>query len=235
MGLFLPFFIIVVLAIIGMAIFSSSQRRKELAAWAASHRLSFNPDNDRDMEDRFPEFSCLQQGHSRRASNIMTGPWSDPGDSDRPLPAGATDLSICAFDYHYETGSGKNHHSYNFSAVVVLSPIPLKPLFIRPEGLFDKVAEFFGADDIDFESAEFSRAFFVQGPDKRWAYDVIHQRMMEFLLDAPRFHLQFSGARIIAWHSSTFTPDEFDSAIRLIRGVLERLPDYLVRQQTGQG
>ena len=46
-----------------------------------------------------------------------------------------------------------------FSTIVVESDVVLEPLFIRPERLFDKVKEFVGIDDIDFESAEFSRKF----------------------------------------------------------------------------
>ena len=37
-------------------------------------------------------------------------------------------------------------------------------------------------DDIDFESDEFSRKFYVQSSDRKFAYDVLHPRMMEFLL-----------------------------------------------------
>jgi hypothetical protein len=183
------------------------------------------------MDARYPEFSCLQEGHSRYGYNVMRGTWSEPGDA--PLPGGRTELPVCAFDYRYVTGSGKNQQTHTFSAVVVDSPIPLKPLLIRPENFFDKVAEFFGAEDINFESAEFSREFYVKSPDKRWAYDVISQRMMEFLLNVPRFHVQFAVTRIMVWRSSTFKTADFGSAVRLARGMLERLPDYLVKQQLG--
>ena len=227
MGLLVPLFIIAAVAIVVVGFYMSAQRRKELSAWAVTNGLSFSSGNDRGMENRFSDFDCLRQGHSRYAYNVMSGMWTEPGDEAR--------FSVCAFDYHYETGSGKNHHTYTFSAVVVASPIPLRPLFIRPEGFFDKVSEFFGADDIDFESAEFSREFYVKSPDKRWAYDVIHQRMMEFLMGEPRFHIQFSTRHIMAWRSSTFSAAEFGSAVRLIRGMLERMPGYVVRQQTEGG
>jgi hypothetical protein len=54
------------------------------------------------------------------------------------------------------------------------------------------VAGFFGFDDIDFESSEFSSRFIVKSADKRFAYDVIHPRMMEFLLegDPPTVELE---------------------------------------------
>ena len=100
---------------------------------------------------------------------------------------------VTAFDYHYVTGHGKSRKVHNFSALIIQSPLPLKPLFLRPENIFDKVTDFFGYDDIDFESAEFSRQFYVKAPEKRWAYDILHQRMMEYLLENPKFHFQFGS------------------------------------------
>ena len=116
--------------------------------------------------------------------------------------------------------------------MIIESAIPLKPLHLRREHLFDKVSEFFGVDDIDFESAEFSRKFYVKSPDKRWAYDVIHARMMEYLLDAPTFSIQFAGSYVIAWRSSWFGPAEFEAGANLICGILDRLPGYVVQQQS---
>ncbi len=153
------------------------------------------------------------------------------GSLSNPLPCLTGAQAVLAFDYHYATGSGKNRTTHRFSAVIVESPIPLEGLFIRPEGFFDRVSEFFGADDIDFESAEFSRAFYVKSPNKRWAYDVIHQRMMEYLLRVPRFHVQFSRTHVIAWRPRCFSAADFGTAVRLIRGMLKRLPDYLVHRR----
>ena len=100
---------------------------------------------------------------------------------------------------------------------------------------FDRITEFFGLDDIDFESAEFSRKFFVKAKDKRWAYDVIHTRTMQFLLDMPQFTMQFDPLHAIAHRSSKFKTGEFEAAAEVIVGILDRLPDYLVKQMQGEG
>ena len=213
-------FILVAIAAVIYSFHARDQRRKALAAWAAGNGLSFTPDKDSGFDDRFSDLDCLKQGSDRYAYNIMQGDWRDRG--------------LTAFDYHYETGSGKNRTSHYFSAVILDSPIPLKPLYIRREGLFDKITEFFGYDDIDFESAEFSRNFYVKSPDRKWAYDVIHTRMMEYLMSAPEFSVQFDAERVIAWRDSTFEPAEFKAAARFILGIFDRLPEYLVRQQKGE-
>jgi hypothetical protein len=120
---------------------------------------------------------------------------------------------VCAFDYHYETSDGKNTHHYYFSAVFL-----------------DKVADFFGFDDINFESVEFSKQFYVKSPDKKWAYDVLHQETMEFLLGSPRFYLDLHDRYVIAYRKSIFTVAEFEAALQVITGILDRLPASLIQE-----
>ncbi len=213
-------FIVVAIALFIFGAMAAARRRKELAAWAAGRGLRFDSRKDRGMDERFP-FKCLQCGHSRFAHNISEGEIDG--------------LHVTAFDYQYTTGSGKNQQTHTLSAVIVRSRFPLKPLFIRREGLFDKITEFFGMDDIDFESAEFSRKFFVKSPDKKWAYDVIHQRMMEFLLESPEFTIEFSGMNMIVWRTGRLKPAGFDDAVNLAVGILQRIPEYVVKEQTCKG
>ena len=111
------------------------KRRKELAGWAQANGLKFLPDKDHSVWMRYQPFKCLQRGEDRYAYNIMLGT--------------SGQRVTCGFDYHYEThstnskGQRQTHHHY-FSALVVDAGLPLKPLFIRPEGLLDKVTEFVG-------------------------------------------------------------------------------------------
>lgn len=177
------------------------------------------------MDHHWPTFAGLRRGDSRYAYNIMRGSWQQ--------------RDMIGFDYHYQTcttdnkGRRQTHHHY-FSAVIITSSIPLKPLLIRPEGFFDKMTEFFGADDIDFESAEFSRKFFVKSPDRRWAFDVLHARTMEFLLGQPMFQMQFARQEVMIWRDRTFKVQDFEAAADVVTGVLDRFPEYLIRQQKGQ-
>jgi len=177
------------------------------------------------VEDQFPELSCLQQGDDRYGYEFLRGQWKN-----RPFEG---------FSYHYETSSTDskgnrqttNHH---FSVAFLVSEVPLQPLFIRPEGIFDKVASFFGKEDINFESAEFSKKFYVKAENRKWAYDVIHTRVEEFLLNAPRFTIQLGGNRIFAYRDSIFAPADYDAAAETLAGLLDMLPEYVVQQQTDQ-
>jgi hypothetical protein len=222
---FVLIIVVAIAAAIGFAIWNSrmkDKRRKELAGWAQVNGLKFLPDRDNSIWLRYQLFKCLQRGDNRYAYNIMVG------------TSGTRVMS--AFDYHYEThstnskGQRQTHHHY-LSALVVDAGLPLKPLFIRPEGLLDKVTEFVGIEDIDFESAEFSQKFFVKSPDRRWAYDVLHQKTMELMLAYPRFHIDFQGTQVMAYYDNkTFSLGEFGSALKVVTGILDYLPPGVVEE-----
>lgn len=225
-----PFFLIFavgVLVFIGFGVVSyllAEGRRKLLAQWARSRGLRFRAARDYGADTRFPNFSCLQRGHGHYAYNLAAG------HVDR--------RSVQAFDYHYETEStdskgNRTTHHHCFSAVAVKTNLTLKPLSIRTEGFLDKFAAFFGFEDINFESTEFSKTFCVKSPDRRWAFDVLPQATMELLLESPRFVLEFQDCHIMAYRDETFTPEDFDSAIGLIGGILDRLPPSVLRELQG--
>ena len=216
---FFLFIFFIAIVIIGIYIWNrrrKESRRREMAGWAFSRNFSFSAANDGEMEDRYPSFKCLQQGKQRYAYNVIEG--------------SVDDRKVCAFDYHYETSDGKNTHHYYFSAVILDTNLPLKPLFIRNENFLDKVADFFGFDDINFESVEFSKQFYVKSPDKKWAYDVLHQETMEFLLGSPRFYLDLHDRYVMAYRKSIFTVAEFEAAIQVITGIVDRLPESVVQE-----
>jgi hypothetical protein len=209
--------LIVVLIVHGIR--QAKRRREELAAWAAGRGLSFSDVQDSSFDDQYREYSCLRTGDRRYAYNLMEGLIGS--------------RRVTAFDYHYETSStdseGKRSTTdHHFSAVLVEPGIPLKPLYIRREGFFDKIGAFFGFDDINFESAEFSREFCVKSPDKRWAYDVLHQRAIEFLLAAPRFTLDFQPRGVLVTGSGCFSTQQFDEALGVVCGLLDMLPRTVV-------
>ena len=210
-----------VLVAVVIGALKSAKRRKQLAEWADAHGWWYSAERDAGYDVRYSAMDCLRQGSNRYAHNIVRGKYRE--------------RDFDAFDYHYETYSrdskGRrqtNHH--HFSAVIVATTLPVKPLFIRPERFFDKVTEFFGLDDIDFESAEFSRSFYVQAADKKWAFDVIHQETMEFMLASPRYSVQFAGRHVIAWTGRRFNSSQHEAAMDLIGGVLDRLPESLIRE-----
>ena len=215
--------LVAILSIAGLWVFyaASDRRRKVLRIWAEERGLTFYDGEDRSMHERFGRLVCLDRSPNQYACHVMQGQWGG--------------LAITAFDYHYLIGFRHIQRARALSVMVAASPVPLKPLLIRREGLLDRLGKAIGIDDIDFESAEFSRKYHVTSPDPKWAYDVIHPRMMTFLMQGQDYNIEFVPGHVIVWREELFATDDFDDAVDFVRGILDLLPEYLVRQQTGRG
>ncbi|MEO1535184.1 MAG: hypothetical protein AAFS11_06450 [Planctomycetota bacterium] len=225
--------ILVILGFVAVAIVmgifahkAAKKRCEALASLAAELGLSFVPDKDRDHDDRYANFEIFRRGHSRAAFNTMTG----------PIPINGTPHPVVMGDFIYKvtSGSGKNRRTttYRFSYAIVHLPLAGVPdLLIRPEHVFDKLGSMLGFDDIDFESAEFSRKFLVKSPDKRFAYDVVTPAMMEFLLEtrghAPAIDLEH-GMLCLAQGGKRWTPEQFRSTIAFADRFLSLWPEHVV-------
>ena len=60
--------------------------------------------------------------------------------------------------------------------------------------------------------------------------DVLHARTMEFLLQQPPHRIEFDTRHVFVTRSGTWDVAEFETALALAAGVLDRFPQYLVRQ-----
>jgi hypothetical protein len=216
-----PVSALIILMIVG---FSALFRKREqtrsevLAQWAEKKSLRYYADEDIYFKKEFEGFDCLAQGCRQKAYHIARGTMDD--------------IKFVSFDYCYNsTGIGKGGEENYFSGVILESPILLTPLLIRPKRIEDKIAAFVGIEDINLESSEFNSKFYVSSPDKQWAYDVLHPRMMEFLLTRPALSIQFAQKHVIAWGQDFLTPDQLEAAAATIKGIIEKFPEYLVKKQ----
>ncbi len=217
----MPFLIIlgiialfIVLWRLGVA--AERKRSEALAAWAEAQGFSFAADACDGAPSGCTGFELLQRGRNRCASNRCSG----------RIKAG----TVVAFDWRYVTGSGKNRTTHRCSAVALLPGVVLGNLRIREEHFFDKLGEMLGWNDIDFESAEFSRTFHVSAEDRRWAYDVITPQAMELLLAAPRFSIEMRGNGLLLWRNRRLEVADLSAALGLAEDLLGAIQPAVRRQ-----
>jgi hypothetical protein len=199
------------------------KRREELGALAAKLAWSFDSGHDSGHDDQYGQFGVFQRGHSRYAYNTLRGNLEIGGQA---WPARMGD-----YTYKVTSGSGKNRRTttYRFSYLILHLPYGKTPsLTIRREGVFDKLAGAFGFDDIDFESEEFSRMFHVKSGDKRFAYEVIHTRMMEFMLSSgpPEIEIEHCAC-CMNDGGSTWSPEEFGHRVEWAKAFFELWPRHV--------
>ncbi len=219
MKLLIPLVLLVFIGL-GISAWRAEKKRRELLrVWLLAKGWRLQPDKVQGLEREYPGLKIFSRGHSRHAKNVISGEYEG-----RP---------VRLMDYHYETGSGKNQVTHNVGVVILQTDFPVIPLTIRRENPFDKVGEFLGKNDIDFESAEFSRKFYVTANDRKWAYDVIHQRTMDFLLGSPGYDIAFGFQEIAVTRTGRFKTEGYDEALALAHGLYQLIPEYVIQQMKG--
>ncbi|MCI0632134.1 MAG: hypothetical protein L0Y44_15935 [Phycisphaerales bacterium] len=209
-----------------LAHLANRKRQEELAKLASELGWQFEPGKDKSHDEEYAHFEIFRRGHSRAAYNTLTGELAIAG---RGYPAKMGDFT---YQVTQHTGKSTSTQTYRFSYLIVHLPFGQVPnLLIRREGIFDKLAGALGFDDIDFESAEFSKKFHVKSPDKRFAYDVCHPRMMEFLLQStpPMIDIE-NGRCCLSDGSQRWEPEQFKAMLNWIERFFDLWPEHVTAE-----
>jgi len=199
-----------------------TKRREALFLLGQSLGLAYRGGPDSSF-DTYHTHAPFRIGRHRRARNLLEGDTTIDG-ARYPVTLG---------DYEYTVREGKRDETRRFSFALFRLPWAAVPdLAIRHEHLGDKLLGAIGFDDIDFESEEFSRRFFVKSPDKRFAYAVVHPQMMEFLLDgpSPKILLHHGECLVYVSERKRWAPEDFRRHFDWGRDFLGRWPEHLRRE-----
>ena len=217
----MPFVIVAVLVVAAIGaiygVIQARKRREGLFELAQRLGLDFSPAEDREIADRYGFLKELAEGENRYACNVLSGTYQQN--------------QVLAFDYHYETytegkGGRQTHHHW-FSFFILTLPAVFPDLTIRRENFLTKVAEAFGYQDIKFESAEFSRAFCVRSPDKKFAYDVCNAQMMEYLLANRDLSIEIENQVLALAFNTRLSVEQIAANLQRQVELRSRLPQYL--------
>ena len=128
-------------------------------------------------------------------------------DGSRAAGDRTTLLSICAC-----------HTPYRFERLVIGE----QTTFLGRD-----VSQFLCKDYMELDSAEFTRTFAVECADKKFAYDILHQRAMEFLLKRPQLRMNLFGNCVFFWYERRLPIEGVESFIADTREFARMLPRYL--------
>lgn len=199
--------------VIAWAYLSRTRRHRQLKAWAAASGWTY-VGSDPSLVDRW-QGAPFGVGRSRRASEVMVGTWGD-----RPA---------VSFTYSYVTGSGKSQSALDFHVLALPLPAYLPTVELTPDGLAVRILTGSGAPDIQFESEQFNRAWRVAADDAKFAYDIVHPRLMERLMaqDALGAKLRIAGTDIVSWMGRPTDTARIPQRLALLQAVIDSVPRYV--------
>ena len=224
----LPFLLfgigITVVLLLGFVSYLQAKKRRETFTAVAAQRGWAYAERDDRWVGKFdvPPFG---QGRDRQALNVLAGRYDD--------------RSFVAMDYRYSTtetstdAEGRTQSRtvvHPFSVVAIDSGVPLPHMSVTPENFLGRFVGRLTGSDIDLESEDFNRAFAVRADDRKFATDVLHPRMMEYLLQVPDRGWVLTGGWLLAVRPGHHTVQELDRRLTDLDGILDRIPEFVLKQ-----
>lgn len=212
-----PFFFVAipVVAVLSLVVASWRDRRRQraLQRWALASGWGYVAAD--------PTLVHLQRGHpfgigrQRMATEVLHGTFDG-------LPA-------LSFRYQWTTGSGKSRSTSFAHVVAVGLPAYLPRLEVTPEGVGARLAKLVGAQDIQFESEEFNRAFRVEAGDLAFAHAVLAPRLMERLIrpDAARRPWRIEGTWVASWQPGGTVVETLGDRLAILVAVVRAIPRHV--------
>ncbi len=112
--------------------------------------------------------------------------------------------------------------------------VSLPTLTVDPENFLERFVGRLTNSDIDLELEDFNRAFTVTCADRKFASDVLHPRMMEFLLQHRDVGWRFERDSMIVVASGQRSIPEIDATLALMDQIAEHIPEFVWKQVRGE-
>ena len=215
-------FVFVAVGAIVYGFVQAKRRREEMAGYALSRGWRYEEYQPL-LVDRF-QGAPFGIGDDRLAQNAVYGQHDG--------------RDFVSFDYRYETttGSGKDRRTttHNFSVLALSMGVSLPTLTVDPENFLERFVGRLTNSDIDLELEDFNRAFTVTCADRKFASDVLHPRMMEFLLQHRDVGWRFERDSMIVVASGQRSIPEIDVTLALMDQIAEHIPEFVWKQVRGE-
>ncbi|MES2155912.1 MAG: DUF3137 domain-containing protein [bacterium] len=214
-------FIGLLVAAIVVAFKAAAARTLVWQDFAARHGWTYTQADASDRPSRFLGFQPFGQGHGRRATDVIEGDLA------------GVHFETFTYQYTVTSGSGKNRHETTYYNTVVASRMPIDGhnLTMSRETVGKKIFDALGGEDIDTESDEFSRAFWVKCDDRRFAYDVLTPAMMQHLLAIGTDGTwQWRGPWLVREITGRLRLEEVEGLASQVQGFAAKLPRQRIPQ-----
>jgi len=168
------FVLVIALGIGGLILgyYLKKRRRQEMQTFAGQNGLQFS------TSDPFGilgwPFALFGRGDGRGVENVVWGSWKD-----------RDPVTVCDYWYYDQStdSEGRTSRSYKrFHCGLLEIPAAFPHLQVARENLGTRLADLAGFEDIEFESPEFNRRYDVKASERRFAYELLDGRMLDWLV-----------------------------------------------------
>lgn len=174
------------------------RRTQALQQVAANLAMIFQEEDANLSKEDFCQFPLFRHNYPYRGIRNILRKYREDGET-------------ILFDYSFTTGSGKGSSNYAQTVAVFRVPNRNLPKFtLRPENVFDKVGEFFGSRDIDFEShPDFSKFYCLQGQPESTIREIFNFDTLQFFGQNHGWYLQAGGEWLVIYKlNQTIKPED---------------------------
>ncbi|GAB3293045.1 hypothetical protein EK0264_11975 [Epidermidibacterium keratini] len=187
------------------------KRAEKMQAFAASRGLSYAKQDQRwvGIDLGWP----YGNGRSHKAKHVMTGEHNG-----RPL---------VVFEHYWVTGSGDDRETHHAMVTALQLPRVLPELTVTREGMMGSLARRMGIKDIELESDDFNRAYKIKSPNRKFAYDVLHPRFMEWMLSVNADGFTINSGYLVYATGGRLEIEQVDGKIAYLDTVAERIPSFV--------
>ena len=191
------------------------QRVMSLCAWARNKGWTYVEDG-RPFARRFG--GAPFRGVFKQARHVIHGTYRG--------------RTFVAFELEYSavSGVGVGLQTCWSTVVAIRLPASRPSLEVNFEHSGREVVELVGLRDLQLESEEFNRVFRITASDERFAYDVLHPRMMQWLLADQRSRVvpfRFERADLLCWSGDDLDPNHVIWMADYLVDIAERVPEFV--------
>jgi hypothetical protein len=204
MSVVLPIVIVAVIVGVGAIAYggylAEKKRIEDLQRVAAELGFDFERVGQADFLQSLSHFNLFTPGHSKSITNLMRGRTQD--------------LDAAIFDYRYVTGHGKHRHVSNHSVICFRFEGPELPRFgLCPENFTHRIGQWFGYQDIDFEThATFSDKYLLRGRDEQAVRGLFTGTVLDYFEDKPGLSAEGAGNTLLFYrHATRVRPENIRS------------------------
>lgn len=194
------------------------RRRERMRAVAARYGWSYAHRDDTPLS--YYEGEPFRSGQERTCKHVMRGEY-------RHRPSTVFEFEYVTYSTDSQGRRQRNTHRLMITALGLPRVLPW--VQVVREGMLHKIGHAFGFDDIEFESEAFNRRYRVTAQDRKVAYDVLHPRMMELLLEADGPAWRLENGALLTWTRGRLNAERVRPLLDFSAEVIDTIPSFVWR------